>query len=64
MLVLCRKRGEQIVIGHDVTVTVLEVRGNRVKLGLAGPVEIPIHREELERRISVRRSSLACAGGM
>jgi carbon storage regulator len=51
MLVLSRKRGEGIVIGRDVEVTVLEVRGNRVKLGLRGPDGVLIHREELYARI-------------
>lgn len=47
MLVLSRKRGEVIVIGEHVTVTVLEVRGDRVKLGFAAPAETPIRREEI-----------------
>jgi carbon storage regulator len=51
MLVLSRKRGEGIVIGRDIEVTVLEVRGNRVKLGLRGPNGVAIHREELYARI-------------
>jgi carbon storage regulator len=51
MLVLSRKRGERIVIGTDVTVTVLEVRGDRVRLGFDAPVEVPVHREEVCRGI-------------
>jgi carbon storage regulator len=47
MLVLSRKRGEGVVIGEHVTVTVLEVRGDRVKLGFAAPAELPINREEI-----------------
>ncbi len=50
MLVLSRKRGERIVIGEHVTVTVLEVHGDRVKLGFAAPPEMPIHREEIYLR--------------
>ena len=46
MLVLSRKRGEQIVIGRDIVVTVLEVHHSRVKLGLLGPGGVVIHREE------------------
>jgi carbon storage regulator len=61
MLVLSRKLGEQIVIGDNVTVTVLEVRGGRVKLGVTGPAEVPIHREELQRRIGVYPPALCCA---
>ncbi len=51
MLVLSRKRGEGIVIGDGVTVTVLEVHGGRVKLGFNAPAEVPIHREEVLQRI-------------
>ena len=61
MLVLSRKSGERIVIGHNVTVTVLEVRGSRVKLGLAGPIDVSIHREELERHINACPPALSCA---
>jgi carbon storage regulator CsrA len=52
MLVLSRKRGESIRIGRDVEVTVLEIRGDRVKLGFRGPPEVPIHREEVHQQIA------------
>jgi carbon storage regulator len=61
MLVLSRKTGEEIVIGGDVRVTVLEVRGNRVKLGFSGPREVPVHREELLHRLAARPVADACA---
>ena len=51
MLVLSRKRGEKIVIGDNIEVTIVEVRGDRVKLGFVGPPEVPIHREEIFRRL-------------
>jgi len=51
MLVLSRKLGEAIVIGDGVTVTILEVHGERVKLGFAAPADVPIHREEVHRRM-------------
>lgn len=47
MLVLSRKQGEEIVIGADVRVKVVEVTGNRVKLALVAPREVPIQRAEL-----------------
>ena len=47
MLVLSRKRGERIVIDESITITVLEVCGNRVKLGFAAPIETPIARDEI-----------------
>ena len=52
MLVLSRKAGEAIVVGQDIWVTVLEVRGNRVKLGFECPAEVSIHRRELAERIA------------
>jgi carbon storage regulator len=51
MLVLNRKPGERVMIGDEIEVTVLRVQGNQVKLGIRSPEEIPIHREELYRRI-------------
>ena len=51
MLVLSRKPGEQITIGEQILVTVLQVRGNRVTLGFLGPGEVPIHRKEAARAV-------------
>ena len=61
MLVLSRKRGEAIVIGQGIEVKVLEVRGDRVKLGFCGPKEVPIHRQEVYRRIGAGQPVLGCA---
>jgi carbon storage regulator len=47
MLVLTRRAGESIVIGNDVTVTVLEVRGDQIRLGIDAPRDVQIHREEI-----------------
>ncbi len=47
MLVLTRKPGESIIIGKDITVTILEVRGNRVRVGIAAPADVPVSRSEL-----------------
>ncbi len=52
MLVLSRKRHETIVVGQDIEVTVLEIRGDRVKLGFRGPGETPIHRAEVFHSIA------------
>jgi len=51
MLVITRKPGERLMIGESVEVTVLEVRGDQVSLGVSAPREIPVHREELRERI-------------
>jgi carbon storage regulator len=59
MLVLSRKLGESIVIGHGITVTVIEVHGERVRLGFTAPADVPIHREELQRKIEAGLSQMA-----
>ena len=51
MLVLSRKIGERIVIGEGVTVMVLEVNGQRVRLGIVAPGDVPVLREEVFQRI-------------
>ena len=51
MLVLRRKRGETVRIGHDVEVTVLAIHGSSVRLGFRGPPDVPIHREEVRLKI-------------
>ena len=50
MLVLSRKIGERIVIGNKIVVTVIEMQGDRVKLGFTAPHEVPIDREEVHSR--------------
>lgn len=47
MLVLSRKKSESIVINDDIVVTVVEVRGDKVRLGIQAPREIPVHRKEI-----------------
>ncbi len=47
MLFLSRKKSESIVINDDVVVTVIEVRGDKVRLGITAPREIPVHRKEV-----------------
>ena len=51
MLVLTRKSNQQIVIGKDIVLTVLEIRGDRVRLGIAAPASTPVHRAEIWQRI-------------
>ena len=47
MLVLSRKKDESIVINNDITIVVVEIRGDKVRLGVEAPKEIPVHRREV-----------------
>ena len=51
MLILTRRVGETVVIGEDITVTVLGVKGNQVRLGVNAPREVTVHRDEIFERI-------------
>jgi carbon storage regulator len=59
VLVLSREAGESVVIGGDVVVTVVEVKGDVVRLGIAAPREVQVHREEVFQ--AVREANLASA---
>lgn len=47
MLVLSRKKNESIVINNDITIVVVEIRGDKVRLGIEAPKEVPVHRREV-----------------
>ena len=51
MLVLSRKAEESMYIGHDIKITVLDIRGGQVRIGITAPQEVKIHREEVYQRI-------------
>jgi len=57
MLILTRRVGESVVIGEDVTVTVLGVKGNQVRIGINAPKHVAVHREEIYERIKNGRAS-------
>lgn len=61
MLVLSRRVGESIVIGNEVTVTVLEVRGDQIRVGIDAPRSVQVHREEVFRQLEAENTSAAGA---
>ncbi|WHI44672.1 carbon storage regulator CsrA [Microbulbifer sp. VAAF005] len=56
MLILKRRTGENLRIGANVSVTVLEVKGNQVKIGIRAPKSLPVHREEIYIRVRKERT--------
>ncbi len=56
MLILTRKVGERLMIGDDIAVTVLSVKGNQVRVGVQAPASIAVHREEVYDRIQNERN--------
>ena len=57
MLILTRRVAETLRIGNDVAVTVLGVKGNQVRIGIAAPPNVPVHREEIYQRIEHNRAA-------
>lgn len=56
MLILSRKVGETIIVGDEVRITVLGVKGGQVRLGMLAPAEVTIHREEIYERIKAEQN--------
>ena len=59
MLVLSRKKNESIVIANDITIVVVEIRGDKVRLGIEAPKEVPVHRREVYDAIKRNESEQA-----
>ena len=60
MLVLSRQRDESIIIGDNIVITVVDIRGDKVRLGIQAPTEIPVHRQEVYE--AIQRESLRAQG--
>ena len=62
MLILTRKVGESINIGDDITITILGVSGQQVRIGINAPKDVAVHREEIYQRIHREEESAAASG--
>lgn len=57
MLILTRRAGEAVIVGENVRIAVLDIRGNQVRLGVEAPRDVSVHREEVYQRIVAERSN-------
>ncbi len=57
MLVLSRQRDQSIMIGDDIVITVVEIRGDKIRLGIQAPADVPVHREEIYNAIQKEKSA-------
>ncbi len=63
MLILTRRVGETVMIGDDVTITVLGVKGNQVRVGINAPKHVAVHREEIYERIKREQRAAGAVNG-
>lgn len=64
MLILTRRAGETLMIGDDVSITVLGVKGNQVRIGVNAPKNVSVHREEIYQRIQREKSNQVSGSGL
>ena len=71
MLALTRKKGEALVINNNIEITVLEIRGDQIKIGISAPKDVPVYRKEVYLQIQHRRTGrfkkyygIKCIGGL
>jgi carbon storage regulator len=57
VLVLSRRRDESVVIGDEIVVTVIDIRGDKVRLGIQAPADVPVHRQEVWKAIQLEKKS-------
>ncbi|NNE61826.1 MAG: carbon storage regulator CsrA [Woeseia sp.] len=63
MLILTRRAGETVMIGNDVSITVLGVKGNQVRIGINAPRDVAVHREEIFERIKNEKAAAESKSG-
>lgn len=59
MLVLSRKKNERIVIGENIVITIVEIRGDKLRIGIDAPKDIPVDRDEVRKRIEEQLANAA-----
>jgi carbon storage regulator len=59
MLILTRRIGEKLIVGGNVTVTILSIRGNQIRMGIDAPREVKVHREEIYKKIQAEQAEQA-----
>ena len=64
MLALTRKKGEALVINNNIEITVLEIRGDRIKIGISAPKDVPIYRKEVYLQIQQENEAAISADGL
>ena len=64
MLALTRKKGEALVINNNIEITVLEIRGDQIKLGISAPKDVPIYRKEVYLQIQQENEAAISADGL
>ena len=64
MLALTRKKGEALVINNNIEITVLEIRGDQIKIGIAAPKEVPIYRKEVYLQIQQENEAVINVDGL
>lgn len=64
MLALTRKKGEALVINNDIEITVLEIRGDQIKLGITAPKDVPVYRKEVYLQIQKENQAALSVNGV